>query len=126
MLSSDPDVQFRYVAAMFALRKACAEMSFTNMNIVLNNAVPAGRRGFFNGFSMTVSGLGKMGGPAVGGPLFAWSITNGQGWPLDHSFSFYFCALITVWIGWITFAMPASLAYPCDESPRAGSRAPRP
>jgi MFS family permease len=100
---------------MFALRKALAEMSFTNMNLVLNNSVPSGRRGVFNGFSMAVSGFGKMAGPAIGGPLFAWSITNGLGWPFDHSLSFYGCAMITAILAWITFRMPESIAFPCEE-----------
>ena len=30
-LASDPALQYGYVAVMFALRKAMAEMSFTNM-----------------------------------------------------------------------------------------------
>ena len=85
------------------------------MNLVLNNSVPAGRRGVFNGFSMAVSGLGKMAGPAIGGPLFAWSITNGLGWPFDHSLCFYGCATVTAFLAWITFRMPDSIAFPCEE-----------
>eukprot|EP01044_Picomonas_judraskeda_P044207 COSAG03_NODE_23619_length_278_cov_1.156425_1_plen_58_part_01 len=43
-------------------------VSHARRNLVLNNSVPVGRRGVFNGFSMSVSGLGKMAGPALGGP----------------------------------------------------------
>ena len=91
-------------------------VSHARRNLVLNNSVPAGRRGVFNGFSMSVSGLGKMAGPALGGPLFAWSITNDLGgWPFDHSLAFYGCAAVTVFIAWLTFKMPESIAFPCEE-----------
>ena len=109
--------QFAFISTVFAVRKAMAEMSFTNMNIVLNNAVPSGRRGLFNGVSMSVSGLGKMGGPALAGPLFAWSLTNGLGCPFDHSLVFYCCSATTVLLWWVTLQMPASIAYPCPEGP---------
>jgi MFS family permease len=117
LLASLPGAQqFAYVSAVFAVRKALAEMSFTNMNIVLNNSVQPSRRGLFNGVSMSISGLGKMGGPALAGPAMAWSLTNGVGWPLDHSFVFYGCAVLTVLLFWITLKMPASIAFPYRET----------
>ena len=58
---------------------------FTSQSIIQNNSVPSASRGSFNGFTMSISGIGKVVGPAGGAPLLAWSLTNGLPFPLDHT-----------------------------------------
>ena len=42
-------------------------------------------------------------------PLFAWSLTNGRGWPFDVWLSFIMYALCTVLAAWLASSLPASI-----------------
>ena len=63
-----------------------------------------------------VSGFGKAGGPAISGPIFAWSITNGLPWPLDHSLIFYAVAVMTAVVWWVSVQFPNDISEPYREA----------
>jgi hypothetical protein len=62
--------------------------TFTCIFTILNNSVPAEARGRMQGVAMTVGSLARAIGPTVGAELFAWSLTNGSGFPIDQHFVF--------------------------------------
>ena len=110
------------VALVSRLRAVLAEMCFSAMSLGLNYAVPASRRGAYNGFGSAISSIGRMAGPSLGAPLFAFSITNGfPALPLGRCLVMeYIIALLCV-LSWLSWHMPESLKRPCteDEVPRA-------
>ena len=111
---------------------------FTSQSIIQNNSVPSASRGSFNGFTMSISGIGKVVGPAGGAPLLAWSLTNGLPFPLDHTLCYVsvaipptfdwrltrigagrqnLCAAVAALALALVWLMPASMARPCDAAP---------
>lgn len=60
-------------------------MSFTSINILINNTVPPKLMGRVNGFAQMLNNLAKGVGPTIGGLAFAWSSSNGLPFPLDQS-----------------------------------------
>ena len=114
---------------------------FTSQSIIQNNSVPSASRGSFNGFTMSISGIGKVVGPAGGAPLLAWSLTNGLPFPLDHTLCYVsatataticlpstecltqtvarwqnLCAAVAALALALVWLMPASMARPCDAA----------
>ena len=49
-----------------------------------------------NQLTGTVAGVAQTASPLLTAPLFAWSLTNGHGWPFDVWLSFIVYALCTV------------------------------
>ena len=70
------------IAALAAMRMIGFYLCFTSSFVLLNNSVPSTHLGRVNGFAMGVASVSKFVGPALGSPLFAWSITG------DHVFPF--------------------------------------
>lgn len=91
------------------LRVSSATTAFTSNFILINNSVPSEKRGAMNGLGMTLGSLGKSIGPAVGSVIFAWTLTNGIGFPLDYHFIFYLGGLIAALVSLMTFWLPPSL-----------------
>ena len=106
-------------ALVSRLRAVLAEMVFSAMSLALNYAVPASQRGAYNGFSQAVSGVGKMLGPSVGAPLYAWSITNGMpALPFGRFFMMEFLSATLLALSGLSLLMPESLNRPAEEGPR--------
>ena len=105
------------LAVLSRARSVFAELKFCALLLLINNAVRSDQRGAFNGFTTAVSGVGKVVGPALIAPLFAWSITDGEalGFPLNHWLAFLCCAGCTVGTLALGHRMPASLALPLEE-----------
>ncbi|KAI8617269.1 major facilitator superfamily domain-containing protein [Chytriomyces sp. MP71] len=70
------------------LRQLCSTLCFTSIFILINNSAAPGALGLVNGVAQTCAALVRSVGPALGGCLWAWSITNGLEWPFDYWFVF--------------------------------------
>ena len=120
---------------LMCVKNMCIEMSIVGAAILQNNAVAAvsttqhlpclwsdlfltdslwlqSERGALSGFASMVSGAGQTLAPLVTAPLFAWSLTNGYGWPLDVwllYFVYAACAAVNSALG---LRLPESIDLP--------------
>ena len=63
--------------------------------------------------------MGKMLGPSVGAPLYAWSITNGMpALPFGRFFMMEFLSGTLLALSGLSLLMPESLNRPAEEGPR--------
>ncbi|XP_065842034.1 uncharacterized protein [Oscarella lobularis] len=91
-------------------------VSFTSVNVLVANSAKRSVRGSVVGLSHSAASLMRMVGPALGSFLFAWSETNGQGYPFNYHLIFGFMGfgcLIAILIG--SF-LPWSLSRKIEES----------
>lgn len=105
-------------AALIALnffKAALAMCNFITISILTNNSVPRAERGTANGLGMTMASTGRAVGPALGGNILAWSLTNGLPWPLSYHFGFYFCALVVLSIYATLLSISETLNHPLPE-----------
>lgn len=108
------------VALVTRFRAVLAEMCFSAMSLGLNYAVPASRRGAYNGFGSAVSSIGRMAGPSLGAPMYAFSITNGlPALPLGRCLVMEYIVAMLAVLSWLSWSMPPSLQRPCvEDNPR--------
>lgn len=107
----------RWALLVFGLvSKTCIQSAgFTTLFILTNNAVVQAHRGVANGVGTVVSAIAKALGPAVGGPLFDWSIEERHGagsalWArVGHYCVFVFAALLCLLSAALTSCSPPSL-----------------
>ena len=81
-----------FMAALAALRQVGFYLCFTTSFVLLNNSVPSTHLARVNGFAMGVASVSKFAGPALGSPLFAWSITGDHYFPFDKFCYFFFAS----------------------------------
>ena len=86
-------------------------VSFTSINVIINNSCEREVRATVNGISMVVSSVGRIAGPLVISNLFAWSVsdTNNYPYPLNHHLTFWIMALICIFTLVWSRGLPASL-----------------
>ena len=108
------------VALVTRFRAVLAEMCFSAMSLGLNYAVPASRRGAYNGFGSAVSSIGRMADPSLGAPMYAFSITNGlPALPLGRCLVMEYIVAMLAVLSWLSWSMPPSLQRPCvEDNPR--------
>ena len=91
--------------------------TFTCTFTILNNSVPTSARGRMQGLAMTIGSLARAVGPTMGVELFAWSLTNGLGFPWDVHFVFLLLGLLNVVPALIAAGtFTAALDLPVDEA----------
>ena len=79
--------------AQAALLQCLQSSCFTAVFMLINNSCSKAQRGRVNGLGMALSSAFKAAGPTLGAISFAWSLTNGAGFPLDVHFTFLLCGL---------------------------------
>lgn len=101
--------------------KTClAAAGFTSLFILTNNAVTQAHRGVANGMGTVVSAVAKALGPAVGAPLFAWSITAaGRFYGFGRYYVFALAAALCLLTSALMACSPASLDRRHDAEPSA-------
>ena len=112
----------RAVLVQQCLLRSALGAAFTCTFTILNNSVPSEARGRMQGVAMTVGSLARAIGPAMGAELFAWSLTNGIGFPFDVHFLFLLMCIMNlanVAIALITFT--TALDLPFEASPPGAS-----
>lgn len=89
-------IRYAALSVLFAGGKASSALSFSANALVLNNCVEKEKRASLNGLNMAVGSFSKTVGPTLGTWLFAWSINNGMGFPLDFRFVFIIISVVGV------------------------------
>ncbi|ORY45215.1 major facilitator superfamily MFS-1 [Rhizoclosmatium globosum] len=86
-----------------SIRQFCNVLTYTSVFILINNSATAENLGLINGIAQTSASFVRSIGPALGGIMWAWSITNGLGFPFNYWFVFM---VIFVWsIGLVVTTM---------------------
>ena len=66
-------------------------------------------RGELSGFSSMMGGIGQTLAPLLTAPLFAWSLTNGLGWPLNVWLTFIIYAACAAGNGYLGTRLPEAI-----------------
>ena len=116
--------QWAWIGIGRAGRMIAIEFCFTASACISNNATTSRDRGSYIGLQQTVSCIGRMAGPLLAGPLFAWSLLAADGdgggvtaaararFPFNHFFVFLLLGALSVVCSAIAFLMPRSLQRP--------------
>lgn len=78
----------------------------TSLNILVNSVggdTVKKHRGAVNGIAMSVSGLARAIAPVFGGTVFAWSNSNGLGFPFNHYLVFEIMSVILLFMFLLSF-----------------------
>lgn len=98
------------------VRASATQLAFTASMRLVNNSARPDSKGLINGFAQSFASLLRSVGPFIGTSVFAWSLTNGLTWPLDHRFVFYIVAGMTVVVMTVALLLPRRL----NSTPRQG------
>ncbi|KAH3765945.1 transporter, major facilitator family protein [Pelomyxa schiedti] len=105
-------VMWVVLIALCAVQQYAVQLNFTPIFTLISNSVDAVRSGKVNGIGQTVASIGRCVGPLSATVLFAWTLENGLGFPLDYRFSFIVTASIPLISLLLTIRLPKSLNYP--------------
>ena len=105
-----------------SVKEFCSSTCFTAVFLVINNSCTKGQRGRVNGLGMSLSSAFKAVGPTLGSVSFAWSLTNGYGFPLDVHFTFLLCGIFAA----ATCAVACRSFSPLNDKPLAAAAAAEP
>ena len=76
---------------------------------MLGNTSSGPLRASSYGVAQALVALTRACGPTYGGSLFAWSETNGHGWPFDFHLTFYICAATALGSMFLSTFLPESV-----------------
>ncbi|KAJ3411113.1 hypothetical protein HDV05_002722 [Chytridiales sp. JEL 0842] len=82
--------------ANMAARQVANVLSFTSVMIMINNSAEKGQLGIVNGIGQTSAAFVRSIGPALGGIMWAWSLTNGRPFPFNYWFVFVVLLVLAV------------------------------
>lgn len=77
--------------------------------VLINNSCYSHQRATVNGIGQTFAALGRLVGPYLGGILFAWSETNGLGWPCNYALAFYLTGALSMFNANLSKFFPRSI-----------------
>ncbi|KAL6055097.1 MFS domain-containing protein [Balamuthia mandrillaris] len=91
------------------LRYMSSVSSFTSLTILISNSAPTSKLGAVNGLGQSLGSLGRAVGPAVAGTTFAWSLSNGLGFPFDFRMDYIILAILSLICAFISILMPRTI-----------------
>ncbi|KAJ3208742.1 hypothetical protein HK099_008651 [Clydaea vesicula] len=96
-------------------RHFCNVMCFTTVMIMINNSSTREQLGFVNGVGQTTAALVRAIGPAFGGILWSWSLTNKLNFPFNYFFIFILLAILSSFAFIQSFFIPAECKHIMDD-----------
>eukprot|EP01034_Spumella_vulgaris_P024616 gene24616-30984_t len=75
---------FVMVVVVSTIANLTAAWAMICIFVLINNSCYSHQRATVNGIGQTFASLGRVTGPYLGGMTFAWSETNGKGWPVNY------------------------------------------
>ncbi|XP_065176305.1 uncharacterized protein LOC135806088 [Sycon ciliatum] len=86
-------------------------VSFTSVNVIINNSCEREVRGRVNAIGMVLSSLGRVTGPLVISVLFAWSVSDDHEYPypLNHHLTFLVMAILALFVMLWSWGLPPSV-----------------
>ncbi|XP_071093267.1 uncharacterized protein [Haliotis cracherodii] len=103
LLSDRPNVLWPVMLLILIPERLCASCCFSATALFINNSVTPENAGAVNGIGMTFTAIARTLAPAMGGSVFAWTVSQGSeiGPPFDVSFAFFLFGLVF----WLTILM---------------------
>ena len=95
-LFSSDTAMWCWLLAFGAAKATAVEYVIISGGMLVNNAVSSQHRGAVNGAAEVAGSLGRLLAPPLSSPLFAWSLQNGRGFPLNHFAVFWVNALLVL------------------------------
>ncbi|KAF9899799.1 hypothetical protein BX616_002840, partial [Lobosporangium transversale] len=90
-----PRVRYLILVAL-TIKYTCSVFSYTSVMVMVTNSSPAYLLGTVNGIGQTSASLMRAFGPALGGVLWAWSLSNKLDFPFNYFFVFFLMATIAI------------------------------
>ena len=100
-IAPNPDLKFwtwPLLLVTMSLRHVSNVFTFTSVMIMINNSAGKGKLGIVNGLGQTMAAFVRSIGPALGGTMWAWSLSDSHRFPYNYWFVF----LVLVILGSIT------------------------
>eukprot|EP00597_Dinobryon_sp_UTEXLB2267_P003779 CAMPEP_0170064116 /NCGR_PEP_ID=MMETSP0019_2-20121128/4725_1 /TAXON_ID=98059 /ORGANISM="Dinobryon sp., Strain UTEXLB2267" /LENGTH=671 /DNA_ID=CAMNT_0010270707 /DNA_START=55 /DNA_END=2071 /DNA_ORIENTATION=- len=104
--SQDPGLQWvpRLLALLLQLGLlAAANWLLVSVFVLLNNCCYSHQRASVNALGQSCASLGRLLGPLLWAPLFAWSRASGVGWP---GLAWYAVTAVALLAGWLSGLLP--------------------
>eukprot|EP01028_Stygiella_incarcerata_P000044 TRINITY_DN10096_c0_g1_i1.p1 TRINITY_DN10096_c0_g1~~TRINITY_DN10096_c0_g1_i1.p1 ORF type:complete len:668 (+),score=188.60 TRINITY_DN10096_c0_g1_i1:334-2337(+) len=112
-LNRSPDWVIWSVLSVFLLLRASSSiMSMTTAFILINNSTALEFLGRVNGFAQSMASLMRAIGPMSGCAVFAWSVSSGNGFPLDVFFVYFIISICATVNASVMFTVPRSINHP--------------
>eukprot|EP00698_Gefionella_okellyi_P022023 TRINITY_DN7237_c0_g1_i1.p1 TRINITY_DN7237_c0_g1~~TRINITY_DN7237_c0_g1_i1.p1 ORF type:complete len:599 (-),score=131.00 TRINITY_DN7237_c0_g1_i1:38-1834(-) len=102
--TSSPIAVWPVMIFVWVIRGVFGSICFTAIVLMQNNSLHRHALGRGNGISQSIAALCSAAGPALGGAIFAWSLTNGLPAPFDYHIVFCLAAVLTgasLCMGWL-------------------------
>ncbi|RUS16332.1 major facilitator superfamily domain-containing protein [Endogone sp. FLAS-F59071] len=94
---------------VLTVRFCLTTISYTAVMLMINNSANSDMLGTVNGFGQTSASFVRAVGPALGGTLWSWSLTNNASFPFNNWFIFFVMSGLTL-IGYVqSLPLPESV-----------------
>ncbi|KAG0200866.1 hypothetical protein BGX28_006177 [Mortierella sp. GBA30] len=92
----------------------CSVFSYTSVMVMITNSSPPHLLGMVNGIGQTSASFMRAFGPALGGIVWAWSLSNKLNFPFNYFFVFFLIGTVAV-LGFIhSLSIPRELGRKCN------------
>ncbi|KAG0020563.1 hypothetical protein BGZ80_003987 [Entomortierella chlamydospora] len=103
-----PRVQYMVLTGL-VFKYFCSVFSYTSVMVMITNSSPPHLLGTVNGIGQTSASFMRAFGPALGGILWAWSLSNRLSFPFNYFFVFFLMGTIAI-LGFIhSLSIPRDL-----------------
>ncbi|KAG0084963.1 hypothetical protein BGZ92_009417 [Podila epicladia] len=97
------------VLLVLVFKYLCSVLSYTSVMVMITNSSPPHLLGTVNGIGQTSASFMRAFGPALGGILWAWSLSNKLSFPFNYFFVFFMMGTIAI-LGFIhSWSIPREL-----------------
>ncbi|KAG0038253.1 hypothetical protein BGZ82_000697 [Podila clonocystis] len=97
------------VLLVLVFKYVCSVLSYTSVMVMITNSSPPHLLGTVNGIGQTSASFMRAFGPALGGILWAWSLSNKLSFPFNYFFVFFLMGTIAI-LGFIhSLSIPRDL-----------------
>ncbi|KAF9365190.1 hypothetical protein BGX34_010994 [Mortierella sp. NVP85] len=93
------------------IKYSCGVFAFTSVMVMITNASPSHLLGTVNGIGQTSASFMRAFGPAIGGSLWAWSLSNGQSFPFNYFLVFILLASSAGFGLFYSLSIPSNLGF---------------
>ncbi|KAK6359049.1 hypothetical protein TWF696_000220 [Orbilia brochopaga] len=103
-------IQKAVLLVCMASRFTLVVVAYTSINILMNNSASGESRGLVNGVSQSCVSFARSVGPALGGVIWSWSLSNEAGFPFNHFFLFLLLSSFAMLQLMFSFRIPVRFA----------------
>ncbi|CAO3567743.1 unnamed protein product [Mortierella alpina] len=106
----------RYLVMVgLVFKYVCSVFSYTSVMVMITNSSPAHLLGTVNGIGQTSASFMRAFGPALGGILWAWSLSNKLSFPFNYFFVFFLMGTIAILCFIHSLSIPRELGVKGDK-----------